>query len=128
MILSRRRVRFAGMVALAAMVFVQAALALAACRFDGAESARILASGISEANAHPCHEPAESINLCLAHCRGDKQTLDKPQVKVPAPSIQQAALTVNVWPQLPLIGLSGRPAPVPTAAPPPRILFQSFLI
>jgi len=116
------------MFALAAMVFVQAALALAACRFDGGAPARILASAMPEANAHPCHEPAESINLCLAHCRGDKQTLDKPQVKVPAPSIHQAALAVNVWPQLQLVGLAGRPAPVPTAAPPPRILFQSFLI
>ena len=116
------------MFALAAMVFVQAALALAACRFDGAAAERIMASGTSEANAHPCHEPAESVNLCLAHCRGDKQTLDKPQVKVPAPSIQQAALAINVWPQLQLVGLAGRPAPVPTVAPPPRILFQSFLI
>jgi hypothetical protein len=116
------------MVALAAMLFTQAALALAACKLDGGAPARIQASGMSEASAQPCHQPAESVNLCLAHCRGDKQTLDKPQVKVPAPSIQQAALAVNLWPQLLLIGVSGRPAPAPTVAPPPRILFQSFLI
>ena len=128
MIFSRRRARFAGMFALAAMLFAQAALALAACRFDGGAPARILASGMPEATAQPCHEPAEITNLCLAHCRGDKQTLDKPQVKVPTLLIQQAALAIHVWPQLRLIGLSGRPAPVPTVAPPPRILFQSFLI
>jgi hypothetical protein len=127
MMFSRRKARCAGIVALAAMLFAQAALALAACDIDASPLLQALAGAAPEANAHPCHEPAEATNLCLAHCQGNKQTLDKPQVKVPPVSLQPA-LAVHVWRGPALTGLTGRPAPVPTAAPPSRILFQSFLI
>jgi len=110
------------------MLFTQVALALSACGMDGGAPVQAFASAMPEANAHPCHdEPAEGTNLCLAHCQGSKQTLDKPQLKVPPVSIQPA-LAFHVWREPRPTGLAGRPAPVPTAAPPPRILFQSFLI
>jgi hypothetical protein len=123
---SRRLSSLAGIAALAAMAFAQTAFALASCDFYRAHSyARMIAAQAAEPGA--CHEPAEKGNLCLAHCQGGDQTLDKHQVKVPELFVQ---------PVLVIRGLQARAGPVlvparlpaPAAGPPPRILFQSLLI
>lgn len=116
----------AALVALTAMLFAQAAFALAACEAGRAQSRAhmVLAQG---ADSAPCHEPANDANLCYAHCQSGDQTLDKHHVKVP-----EAALHV-VW----LGRESPRPvrraqlaprAPLPTTGPPPHIRFHSLLI
>jgi hypothetical protein len=116
---------FAALAALAAMLFAQAAFALAACDPVQANSrAHMIVAQQSEA---PCHEPADNAQLCLTHCQAGDQTLDKHQVKVPA-APSQAVLLLRTWPD------AGRPAifdpraPSPFAGPPPRILFRSLLI
>ena len=81
MMRSRRRF-FSALTALAAMLFAQAAFAVAACDTGSMPSrAQVLAQ--SEEHA-PCHEPVDNVNLCLAHCQSAEQTLDKQQVKLPA--------------------------------------------
>lgn len=115
----------AAIAALAAMLFAQAAFALAVCNPQDMPS-RALA--LVEADRHaPCHEPAENVNLCLAHCQNAEQTLDKHQVKVPSlPAV--AVLEVPSSPRVPHAIAWAPRAPAPAAGPPPRILYRSFLI
>jgi hypothetical protein len=92
--------------ALAAMTFAQASIAAASW----------------EAMPSPCHQPTP--NVCAAHCDNNDLTPDTPRIKLPA------AVTANVT----IVAPAPRPrvvaAPVGVlpAGPPPRILFQSFLI
>lgn len=114
----------AAIAALAAMFFAQAAFALAACDPVRAKSrAHMIAQ---QADPAPCHEPADNASLCLAHCQAGEQTLDKHQVKVPAPLF--AAVLIVRAPQVPEAVRFVPRAPVPAAGPPPRILFQTLLI
>ena len=114
----------AAIAALAAMLFAQAAFALAACDPVQAKSrAHMIAQ---QADPAPCHEPAENASLCLAHCQAGDQTLDKHQVKVPDP-LSGAVLFFRA-PQVRQVVRFVSRAPSPTAGPPPRILFQTLLI
>ena len=126
MMRSRRFLNAAGIAALAAMLFAQAAFALAACDPSGAPSrARMLAA--QSADYAPCHEPAENVNLCLAHCQGAEQTLDKHQVKLPEASFL-AVPPVRAWHVARQPILWTPRVPSPAAGPPPHILFRSLLI
>jgi hypothetical protein len=120
-----RRRLLAAFAALAAMLFAQAAFALAACSPLQAQSrAHMIAQ---QAETAPCHEPADNANLCLTHCQAGEQTLDKHQVKVPhAPAT--AVLVVHAVPQRSWIARAVPRTPSPAAAPPPRILFRTLLI
>jgi hypothetical protein len=116
---------FAALAALVAMLFAQAAFALAACDPVQARSrAHMIAAQQSEA---PCHEPAENSQLCFTHCQAGEQTLDKHQVKVPEVS-SQAVLFLRTSPVDHQPAISAPRAPSPFAGPPPRILFRSLLI
>ena len=128
MMVSRSTLTGLARLALAAMLFTQAALAFAAC--ESAWRAPALVIGLAETHGggENCHEAAVNVNLCLAHCLGEDQSLDKPLVKVPA----LAAVPVFV---LPATFLAPREIRVPlrlavpqAAGPPARILFQSLLI
>jgi hypothetical protein len=107
------------------MLFAQAAFALAAC-----DAARMpsRAEVLAQTGEHaPCHEPADNVNLCLAHCQNAEQTLDKHQVKVhslPAAPVLEVPSSPHV---LRAIAWAPR-VPAPAAGPPPRILYHSFLI
>jgi len=124
---SRRALHAAGILALAAMLFAQAALALASCELIRRTPAHALAMALQDAQAAPCHKPAKNPNLCLAHCRGNEQTLDKPLVKIPAVSLE-ALPAVRVGQEPQEAGLASARLPLPIAGPPRRILFQSLLI
>ena len=116
---------FAALGALAAMLFAQAAFALAAC--DEARMFSRAAMIAQTAEMAGCHEPPENPNLCLAHCQGREQTLDKHQVKVPdAPFAVVPFVTAR--PDAPQLGRFPPRLPSPAAGPPPRILFRSLLI
>lgn len=123
----RKRHRYtAALAALAAMLFAQAAFALAACDAARMPSrAEVLMQ--SEQHATPCHEPAENVNLCLAHCQNAEQTLDKHQVKLPAFAavagleLRGAQHTARPLAWAPRV-------PSAAAGPPPRILYRSLLI
>jgi hypothetical protein len=122
--MSSRHRFHAAIAALVAMLFAQAAFALAACDpVQGKSRAHMIAQ---QADPAPCHEPADSASLCLAHCQAGEQTLDKHHVKVPDP-LSGAALFVRA-PQVRQVARFVSRAPSPTAGPPPRILFQTLLI
>jgi hypothetical protein len=104
----------------AVLAFAQGALAFAGCEMPQRAPAAALAE-------QPCHEPAIEPNLCLAHCLAEDQSLDKPAMGVPAmPQAPVLAIpaTFVSW-ALPL--RLSRQSALP-GGPPPRILFQSFLI
>ena len=121
----RRSVRKIASVLLGVLLFAQAALAVADCVWLRAAPARAI---MTEADEPSCHDqPASNSNLCLAHCLGNDQSADKPEVAIPAWSQAYFLVVVDiesVWaPQAVLHYTLPRPG-----APPPRILFQSFLI
>lgn len=109
---------------LGAMLFAQAALVVAACDMPDRAPAQVLA----QQDSMPCHqEPTRNANLCLTHCLSADQSADTPQV------------VVHAWSETALLGVVAadisnyraaelrHKLPRP-AAPPPRILFQSFQI
>ena len=110
---------------LGVLLFAQAALAVAACDWLRVAPAKAIMAKAGEPSCH--EEPTKNTNLCLSHCLGNDQSADTPQVNIPAWS--RAFFLV-------IAGIEG--APVPQAvlrytlpqpgAPPPRILFQTFLI
>lgn len=102
----------------ALLAFAQGALVFADCDMPRRAPALALAK-------QPCHESAAEANLCLAHCLAEDQSVAKPLPGVAAmpdaPVLAIPALSLS-WP-LPI----GRDS-APPRGPPPRILFQSFLI
>lgn len=110
---------------LGALLFAQAALAVAACDWSRAAPAMALAA---TADVPTCHEaPARNPNLCLAHCLSFDQSPDKPQLQVLA--LPAAPVLVVARPLASASeAIESRFRLPRPAAPPPRILFQSFLI
>ena len=77
----------------------------------------------------PCHEaPAEPKNVCLSHCLSADQTADTPQVVVPVWIATSPLLVPLKQAEFSQSAVVLRRVPVQSAAPPPRILFQTFLI
>jgi len=106
----QRRPLLAALAALAALLFTQVAIAIAAW----------------DQPASPCHEQAPSANFCYQHCSNNDLTLDTPGIKIPTPPAASlpVALPVPAWhPQHAPLRISILPA-----GPPPRILYHSFLI
>lgn len=120
----RSTLKWTARLALAALLFAQAALALAGCDWPRAAP---LAIGASSSQP-PCHEvPAINANLCLAHCLSADQSADTPQIVVPV-WVDCAPITVVVserWIARAMDVQFVLPWP---SVPPPRILFQTFLI
>ena len=110
-VMRARRSALAALAALAGLLFVQAAIAVAAWE---------------QSAPSPCHEQAPATNYCFQHCSHNDLTLDVPRVKVPAVAPAEAPVVVVV----PVRFIEVPPARlgVLPAGPPPRILFQSFLI
>ena len=116
---------------LAAFLLAQAALALAACDWGARDAARAVAMTAGGGDA-PCHEsgsaaPAPASGLCLTHCLGELQSLDKPSFAVPALA-PVAVLFITPAVSSHARRVIRRERPLATSAPPPRILFQSLLI
>lgn len=123
---SRRFRSSAGIAALAAMLFVQAAMALAACdAFRTPSQALMIAA--QDADKASCHEAEQNANLCLAHCQSGDQTLDKHQVKVPD-AATQPVLVLTSGPARAAVAAPALWSAAPVVGPPPRILYQSLLI
>jgi hypothetical protein len=113
--------------ALAAMLFAQAALVFAACESEFPTPALVIALAEQTIDGENCHEQSINANLCLAHCLSTDQSATTPQFAVPV-WIDAAPLIVAVrdrWSGGAPIMQFVLPRP---AAPPPRILFQSFQI
>ena len=77
------------------MLSVQAAFAFAACVSPEREPAR----AIAQMDVPPCHEQESNTDgLCVLHCLGDQQSLDKPSAKLP--SLGEAPVLVFLAPAL----------------------------
>lgn len=125
---SRSTLKGMARLALAAMLFTQAALVFAACESAWRTPALVIAFAEERIDGTSCHEQEMNVNLCLAHCLGDDQSLDKPLVKIPALSVAPVFFMPAAFVS-PLEARAPRRLAVPHAAgPPARILFQSLLI
>ena len=112
---------FVARLMLAAMLYAQAALALAPCE----EVERSAARAVAE-SAQTCHEPEQSPNLCVSECLAGDQNQYTPAIPVLAPPAAPVLVTTAPIAQ----PIPGRFFSLPLRAthPPPRILFQTFLI
>src|SRR5688572_24573234 len=110
---------------LCATLFAQAALAVAACDWLRVAPAQAIVAKAGEPSCH--EEPARNANLCLAHCLGADQSMDTPQVAIPVWS-QSSLLVIVDLVRAPALRTVPQYTPPHAGAPPPRILFQSFLI
>ena len=118
---------FVARLLLGLLLFSQAALAAAACDGGRVTPAQAIAPAAMP-DMPGCHEqPARNANLCLAHCLSADQSADTPQFVVPARS-GAAPLTIAVEDRASVPAAIQRRAPPRFPGPPPRILFQSFLI
>ena len=121
----KRALRNIAQVLVGALMFTQAALAIAACDWLGHAPAQ----AIAQSAAPPCHQSEpRADNLCVAQCLAGFQSLDThqlpvfalptaPVLEVRTPSSLSATLVSHLTRVVP-----------PSAGPPPRILFHQFLI
>lgn len=111
---------------LALLLFTQGALAGAACSMPGRSPAQAIAS----AQPMPCHHSElerRNANLCLVDCLSFDQSTDTPQLPALAPD--PAPVLFVALPRIAQPRSAPRsPRLAAHAHPPPRILFQSFLI
>lgn len=114
--------------ALAAMLFTQAAMAFAACESVGRAPAAVIALAAHSADSENCHDEGSNPNLCLAHCLGEDQSLDKHVVKVPVFSALVFLHGPTAYASPCKVSAPRRLTMPHAGAPPPRILFQSLLI
>lgn len=113
----------ATLAALAGMLFLQAAIAFAPCGVPSRSAA--MTRAVTMAVMPECHE-ADAANLCLAHCASEDQTLMKVPLDLPQLAAPAATPLPFVVQDLP--SAKARPANPAAAGPPPRILFQTFLL
>ena len=122
----RRRLITPDLLALAAMLFLQAAIGFAACELPE-RSAGILSTMAQSATQPECHEPEQDQGLCIAHCAAQDQTVTKAQFSLPelaAHSVTPVRVAaIDLPPAVPM-----RAPAAPAAGPPARIRFQSFLL
>ena len=123
--MSARPIKRFAVVLLGALLFAQAALAVAACDWLRVAPAQAIMAKAGEPSCH--EEPAQSANLCLSHCLGNDQSADTPQVAVPAWN-QASFLAMVAFESATLPQGSRHYALTRPGAPPPRILYHSFLI
>jgi len=114
--------------AVAAILFTQAALVFAACESVSRTPALVIALADRGAHSENCHEQEINVNLCLAHCLGGDQSLDKPLLKVSALSVAPVFFMPVVLVPQHQARAPQRLAVSHAAGPPLRILFQSLLI
>jgi len=127
--LRRRSLLRSARLVLGAFLLAQAALAFSACDWGSRDAARAVAMAAGTGEA-PCHESGTASTdsgLCLPHCLGEHQRLDKPSLAVPPVA---AVAVLWIAPSAPTLAprVLRRERPLASAAPPPRILFQSLLI
>lgn len=130
---NRRAARLTATVALAALLFAKAGMALASCMMELGGPAMPHPEVATEGAAHPdhaagspCHEAPVNPALCTAHCQEADQSLDKHQVKVPA--LTAGAFRIGYPERDDRLAVQPLRRSVPAAAPPLRILYQSLLI
>lgn len=128
-VFTRRLLRLGALSGMGAMLFAQAALAIAACDVATRPSpSAALAMSVQETTSD-CHEAAPADDpLCMAHCQASGPSLDKtPAQPAVAPVLALAPVPWRAALPRVLPPDFAREAP-PAASPPARILFQTLLI
>jgi hypothetical protein len=124
---SKRR-RWWAIVVLAAIAFTHASLAFSDCQLDRTALAATMRSSASEPCEHGGLVAKDWIkfeNRCFAHCTADLQTVGHAVALVRSPADAPVlALTLAEPVSVARIAFDA----LQPAAPPPRILFRSFLI
>jgi hypothetical protein len=124
--MSIRTVKRIALSLLAALLFAQGALAAAGC--DRLQRAPAEAIAVAGEETPPCHQSQRSMdNLCVLHCLGEFQSLDKPSAKLPALGDAPVLVVLVPAPRWAL-RVYAPDAPARVSAPPPRILFSKLLI
>jgi len=124
-VLSRRLMRLAARLLLGMMLFTQALVAAHAC--TATERAASFAS-LGGTQASPCHAAkAADAGTCLTHCSTADQSLDTPQVAVPAMPLTPL-LTVPLAADRGPASVCLDAATASGADPPIAIRFQVFRI
>ena len=124
----RSKLKGMARLALAAILFTQAALVFALCESVRPAPALVIAIAAERIEGTNCHQQEMNVNLCLAHCLGEDQSLDKPLVKVLALPVAPVFFMSPVHVSQHQARAAQRVAVPHAAGPPLRILFQSFLI
>ena len=126
--LSRSTLRRTALLLVSLLLFAQGALAATGCDWLQRSPAQAVAGGESP----PCHEAApkqRNANLCLADCQGGMLSLDKPSVIVHAMPVAPVLVVRLIAPSATVALIAALSYAIhPPGAPPPRILFHSFLI
>jgi hypothetical protein len=127
-IAARRSLRMGSLAAIAAMLFAQAALAIAACQLEAKPSRGAALAASAEAAAQPsCHDRAPASDaLCVAHCQASDPSMDKAQA--PVVVLPVAGLPFISFRNFPQSAVHPSPGKLPPASPPARILFRTLLI
>jgi len=122
--MKRSRLRWVACVVAGTLLSVQVAFAMAACAAPVGEPAL----AIAQTEVPPCHEQeAQSDGLCVLHCLGERQSLDKPSAKLPGVGVAPVLVVLAPIPHSAnYVRISDAPACV--SAPPPRILFSRLLV
>jgi hypothetical protein len=125
--LRRQLLTGAARLALAGMLFAQAALAVAGCVLE-TRSAALAVTVASSGGSEPCHDDdtAASGALCVVHCATSSQTPDKPPHPLPVLAAGVHAGFLALAPRAAPLAL--REAPHPVSGPPRRILYRTLLI
>lgn len=115
--------------ALALMLFAQAAMAWSACEW----SARAPERAVRAAEAHAgCEEMSAGqggfSGTCLTHCLSENQSLDRAVLDIPAMPTAPVLTVVRPRDALLDTGIAKPRDSVPGTGPPRRILLQSFQI
>ena len=124
----RRRSRFAALAALAGMLFLQVALAFADCDLSSGADRPAMAAAMMQPAMADCHEADKDTHLCLAHCQGEERTIGKPQAALPDLSAAAMGWGVAWWQPAVRSGYRMTHGLSAAIGPPPRILYQSFLL
>lgn len=127
--MTSRLKRWTAMLLLAVVAFAQASLAYSACQLERNSLSKAIRPAAAAVH-RDCESPivtewTKYPNRCLMHCSADLQTVGAAVALIRAPAA--APVLVLDWPQERAAMHTGLDA-APAGAPPPRILFHSFLI
>jgi hypothetical protein len=111
---------------LAALLFLQAAIAVVACERPARAAAMALA--MTQRAAHADHHGAQgNPDLCLARCGSQDQTRGKAHFNLPDLALHPG-LVIRLALEEASQPREDSPTLLTAIEPPPRILFQSFLL
>lgn len=87
-----------------------------------------MAAAMAQPATPGCHDADKNTHLRLGHCQGEDRTFGKPQASLPDLSAAPSPIRIPGWRATPRHWRGRADARSAAAGPPPRILYQSFLL